>query len=134
MVLPRLNHPIPITISVVDETETTFDEDYREPVQQSERSEFVVQGQIKNFGQEMELDVGGRKVMATGYVLFRYIDLNTVGIVLKYNALITKLGNLDTHVYVIGLTPIGHYSDQGGPTMVRAYYNDRQPATGGFDL
>lgn len=135
MVLPNLKHPVNITVQVLNTTTTVFDNRHREPIQQSSRTaDQTVPGQVAWFGQEQEVDVGGRKVDATGYVLFRYVDLQAKSITLKFNDRFSRLGNTDALLYIVGLTPIGHYSDQGGATMVKAFFNDKQPTKGGFNL
>lgn len=134
MPIPNLIHPVPITIQQLDKASTVQDHNHREPVQQSVRNaDVIAPGQVMWFGLEMEVDLGGRKVQARGYVLFRYIDLNALSISLKYNDRITKMGIEDVGMYIVGLTPVGHYPDQSGATMVKAFVNDRQPAKGGFD-
>jgi hypothetical protein len=134
MPIPNLKHPVPINIESVDQGETIYDDNHREPVQQSVVTQInSVPGQIKWFKEEMEIDTGGRKVLATGYVLFRYVDLASHSLNLKFNCRFTKLGNESALVFVVGLTPIAHYPDQGGATMVKAFFNDRQPAKGGFN-
>ena len=68
---------------------------------------------------------------ASGYVLFRYVDLEAKSVVLKQNDRFLKLGKLDADVYVTALRPNGHYTDQGGATMVKAFFKDRQPSRQG---
>lgn len=135
MPIPNLLHPVPIDVVSIDSANTVQDDNHRESVQQSvTTSTLGVPGQVKWFSEEMEVDAGGRKVKATGYVLFRYLDLTARGVTLKFNNRFTKIGNTICLVFVVGFTPAGHYPDQGGATMVKAFFNDRQPATGGFDL
>jgi phosphoribosylaminoimidazole (AIR) synthetase len=73
---------------------------------------------------------GGIESEAAGYVLFRYIDLSAAGVTLKQQDRIIKMGHIDTDVYIIGLKPIGHYQDQNGASLVKAFFTDRAPSRG----
>lgn len=130
MVLPRLLHPINITIEQTDEANTVYDEDTREPVQQSTRRvTAVIQGQVQwGFSNNYTSQPQGAQETSDGYVLFRYRDLEAQGITLKREDRISKMGHLDVDVYISKLMPMGHYGDQNGATMVRAYFQDRQPS------
>ncbi len=135
MPVPRLLHPVPIDVLSIDDANTIQDDNHREPVQQSVTTPTLgVPGQVERYGEEMEIDLGGRKVKSTGYVLFRYLDLTARSLTLKFNSRFTKLGNETVLVFVVGFKPVAHYPDQGGATMVKAFFNDRQPAAGGFAL
>lgn len=129
--MPNLIHPINITIEQWSEGETIYDDDFREPVQQAARVETkVVKGQPNWDLQEASSTKGGVEQDASGYVLFRYIDLNAQGITLKRQDRFIKMGHLDTDVYIIALKPIGHYPDQNGASLVKAYFTDRAPSRG----
>jgi len=130
MAIPNLLHPVPVQISQTDESETIYDDDMREPVQQCVRGSTVtVYGQVKwGMDQKYNSRRQGVEEDSDGYVLFRYVDLNAAGITIKREDRFLKLGNIDVDVYVTGLRPEGHYSDQGGPTLVKAYFSDRQPS------
>ena len=39
-----------------------------------------------------------------------------------------KIGSVDTDVFITRLEFQGHYPDQGGPTLVKAHFTDRQPS------
>ena len=110
MPIPNLLHPVPIRIQQLDLTETYQDDDYREPIQQALYEETkIVNGQVI-FGSDEELNVklGGVAAGASGYVLFRYYDLNKKGIELKLNDRFIKIGNITIDAYIIKLTPKGH--------------------------
>ena len=128
--MPNLLNPVPISIEKIDRAGTYFDPDAREPIQQAERaSVVVVPGQV-SWGTQLGLEPqkAGPREGATGYVLFRYTDLTAAGVTLEDNDRFAKLGNVETDVYISKLEPCGHYKDQGGPTLVKAYFSDRQPA------
>ena len=134
MTLPNLLHPVPIVIEQLDQTNTVYDEDYREPVMQaSHATSKTLPGQVKwGLDDELAMSVGGPSEKADGYVLFRYVDLNAQSVTLKQNDRFTKIGNVETDVYIVSLKPIGHYPDAGGATMVKAFFSDRQPSRQGL--
>lgn len=134
MVLPRLLHPVNITLQTMDISNTIYDENHREPIPQTVRNgDEIVLGQASIYGREMEVDIGGKIIKATGYVLFRYIDLASKSITLKTDDRITKIGNLTCVYYIVGLTPIGHYPEFGA-TMVKAFFNDRHPSKNNYSI
>lgn len=126
---------MPIIIQQLDLAATIQDEDYREPVAQAARSsKKTVNGQVAWGGDaDLAYTKGGVQLKADGYVLFRYVDLAaaTPSITLRDNDRFTKLGLLEVDVYIVKLQPVGHYTDQGGATMVKAFFMDRQPARQG---
>ena len=77
----------------------------------------------------------GIEQSAKGYVLFRMVDLlnhPSGPISLKQNDKFIKLGTIVKDVYIVGLRYSGHYPDQAGPTLVKAFYADATAA--GFDI
>jgi len=116
MPVPNLLHPVPIQVQQLDTSETYQDDDYREPVQQAAHGETkTVQGQVLwSMKEALSVRLGGVEMQATGYVLFRYVDLSDQSIVLAVNDRLIKLGTLEVDVYVIKLQPMGHNSDVGG--------------------
>lgn len=141
MVMPNLIHPVPVTIEVLDQVRqednagdgSWFDDDFREPVQQAAREiNVIVDGQIMwDLTKELQASRAGAIQDSSGYVLFRYVDLEAKSIVLKVNDRFLKLGKIDSDVYVTALRPNAHYTDQGGATMVKAFFKDRQPSKQG---
>ena len=130
MVLPNLLHPIPIVIEQWVAATTIFDEETREPIQQSARAaRETVMGQVSWVVKDkVIITEGGTRLSADGYILFRYVDLQAKSLVLKKQDAIKKIGWQDTNVFIIALKPTGHYPDQSGATMVKAYFNDRVPS------
>lgn len=139
---PRILHPVPVTIEQVDVSDqatggdTFHDDDFREPVQQVDHDPaFIVDGQPK-WGSEDELGTtkGGVASGASGYVLFRFIDLENHPSgpkTLKQNDRFTKIGKIDTDVYIVSLRPVAHWNDIGGATLVKAFFADREPSRQG---
>ncbi len=130
MPLPNLLHRVNCTIEQIDRTGTLNDDDAREPVQHAERSAAVtVQGQPKWVSEEtLGTSRGGARSDSAGYVLFRYVDLNAAGVDLDINDRITIQGHIAAEVYVTKVQPIGHYADQNGASLVKAWFADRKPA------
>lgn len=128
MVLPRLLHPVPITIQQIDRSTTIYDDDFREEVQRVERSSDVqVPGQVSwEIDKRFRSALGGAIEDSEGYVLFRFRDLTAASVTLKREDRLTSLGNYACDVYVTALQPIGHYPDQGGPAMIRAFFKSQQ--------
>jgi hypothetical protein len=130
MVQPRLIHPCSITIKRVDHGTTLYDEDAREPLQQATRlTSVTIQGQV-SWADTSQKDTGRSGVLlnAQGYVLFRKLDLDAAGFAIQINDRISKMGHVETDVYVERLEWIGHYTELEGPTMIRAYFSDRLPS------
>lgn len=127
MPVPNLTHPVPCWIQSLDRGETFFDEDLREPIQSEVHGPTIIcPGQVMwVMDQKMSLSNSGVDEDSDGYVLFRFIDLNAKGIVLKREDRFIRLGKQDVDVYVIGLQPIAHYPDQGGATMIKAFFRDK---------
>lgn len=130
MPIPNLLHPVPVVIAKINRAGTRYDNDAREAVTQAARDSAVtVQGQVKWGLQEgLQPTKTGPKEDASGYVLFRRTDLATAGITLEQNDRFASIGGIDTDVYVSRIEWTGHYPSAGGPTMVKAYFADRQPA------
>lgn len=129
MSIPNLLDPVPVEIRQIDRGTTFEDPDAREPIQQAARKNVViVQGQAK-WGAQLQRghERGGSTEGSAGYVLFRIIDLNAKSITLGQNDRFSKIGNIDTDVYIERLEFTAHYADQGGPTLVKAHFRDRQP-------
>lgn len=130
MVLPNLIHPVPVIIEQWVAGETIYDEDTREPIQQAARSvRQTVNGQVSwTLKDDVIIAEGGTRLSADGYVLFRYVDLSAAGVTLQKQDAIKKIGWMDVNVYIIAMKPCGHYPDQNGASMVKAYFNDRAPS------
>lgn len=130
MVQPNLIHPVPVVVEKLSEADTYYDEDAREPIQDGARPvQTTVAGQVEWRAQkDISQMRGGLVENASGYVLFRRIDLAAAGIELEPEDRFASIGGIDTDVYVHRLEWVGHYPDAGGPTLVKAYFWDRAPA------
>jgi hypothetical protein len=134
--LPNLIHPIDVKIQQINIAATIYDEETREPIQKAARSATTtVKGQILwGKSENLKASAGGSEEQADGYVLFRYKDLIAKSIVLQLNDRFIKMGHVDTDVYITSIQPLGHYPDQNGPALVKAYFQDRQPSKQGQGL
>jgi len=130
MVLPNLLHPVPIQVSQLDTASSLYDDEAREPIQQATRSTVVtIPGQVKyGSSREASFHLGGLRENERGYVLFRQVDLDALSVTLKINDRIVKIGQIVQSADISRIEPVGHYPDQNGATMVRAYFSDRLPS------
>jgi hypothetical protein len=90
---------------------------------------------------------GNDRRQSHGYVLFRLVDVraaaNRAGFGqyrLKQNDRFLKFGvgpnAVETDLYIVDLRYSGHYPDQGGASLVKAFFEDRNPSKqnrGGVD-
>jgi len=60
--------------------------------------------------------------------VFRKVDLDAAGLVLQREDRFAKMGHVETDVYVISIEWQGHYPDQGGPSLLKAHFEDRGPS------
>lgn len=140
MTVPNLIHPVPVKIQQIRKDTTVQDNDFREPVQRSKKDATeTLQAQIAWKGEKiLVMSEGGAQEQADGYVLFRSIDLQAKSITLQQNDRIIEIGTgankKEVDLYIIKLQPIGHYPDRGGSTLVKAFFEDRQPSRQRLDL
>jgi hypothetical protein len=133
---PNLIHPIPVFIRKAEKSLTAVqDHNLHEPVGQVRRPQAPTRllaqiswGLDNNITQEM-LGISGS---CDGYVLFRTSDLRAKHFAIEVSDLIVQLGEDSAlqHVdlYISSLKWMGHYPDQHGSSLVRAYFQDRGPA------
>lgn len=133
--LPRLLHPVAVQIEQIARASTIVDADYREPVQQAIRSPRITcPGQVNwSMDDRVRASLIGAERESEGYVLFRRCDLRALGIAeLKQNDRIVAIGAganaRPVDLYIIGLRFEGHYPDQGGAALVKAFFKDRNPS------
>lgn len=130
MAIPNLLHPVPVAIQQKDSQATLVDDNFKEPIQQAARLANVsCPGQVKWYtDEELLAGHGGIQADSEGYVLFRYVDLAALGITLKLNDRFTRLGSVETDLYIVSMKHEGHWQDQGGPTLLKAFFRDRTPS------
>jgi len=135
MVLPNLIHPIPVEVEPLQRSQSIVDDDFREPIQSAVRSpRTTVLAQIKwGADEKLRVEAGGAAEGAEGYVLFRRLDLRAAGLdEVHTNDRIVSIGvganKTNVDLYVVHVQQMGHYPDQGGASLVRAWFKDRQPS------
>jgi hypothetical protein len=111
------------------------DEEYQEPVQQAAREAVVtVLGQVKwTIDERLRATLQGVETEAEGYILFRRVDLRAKSITeLKMDDRFIMVGvgpnARAVDLYIVGLRFEGHYTDQGGAALVKAFFKDRDPS------
>lgn len=131
MPMPRLIHPVDVTILRVDKSSTAYDRDAREPLRSVARVEVRTVAQVgyKSI-RDPAYQPQGIAVDAKGHLLFRVVDLDEVDYEPSEGDKITQIGIRAVELYVTACSDLGHYGDQGGATLVRAYFSDRTPASG----
>jgi len=125
---PKLIHPIPVTLELLKVGDTIYDPDTKEPVSDVARETVSLQAQVKFF-KENELSVGeqGPEKKSTGYLLFKRTDLVLIGISPKQGDKITKIGHeTGLEYFIIDSTPMAYYPDQGGHTLLKCSFQDRE--------
>lgn len=129
MALPNLLHPVNVVVEQISKATTEYDPDTREPIQQAARSTRVtLQGQARWRSQMREEDLkGGAVEGADGYVLFRHVDLEAASVTLQREDRVASIGHVQTDVYFVRFEWLGHYGDQDGPTLLKAFFEDRGP-------
>jgi hypothetical protein len=131
MPVPNLIHPINVTVMAIHKAATRYDDDAREPVRSvTRRTPLVVPAQVSYQIPRPDLLPIGVSEKASGYMLFRRVDLLARGYAPARGDKFSKVGHETADLYVLHVEPLGHYQDQNGSTLVRAYFADRQPATG----
>lgn len=135
MVLPNLIHPVAVVVEPLARASSVVDDDFREPIQNASRpNRYTVKGQINwGFDDDNRPTFLGTESQSEGYVLFRFKDLRAAGInAIKQGDRFLSFGSgpnqQNVDVYVVKIKQMGHYPDQKGPALVRAYFQDRHPS------
>jgi hypothetical protein len=136
IVLPNLIHPVPVFLRKAEKALTAVqDDNLHEPVGQVRRQQaptrFLAQ---VSWGKDQRQDqvAGGAASASDGYLLFRPADLRGRHFEIEVGDCIVQIGEgnaaRSTDLYVVALTWMGHYPDQNGASLVRAYFEDRSPS------
>jgi hypothetical protein len=133
--LPRLIHPVQIEVEKIQRAVAPMDDDYAEPTQQAVRGpRIAVPGQVKwGMDERLRATLTGAEQESEGYIVFRRVDLRAKGLIEiaqndRFTAIGTGLNRVEVDLYVIGLRYEGHYPDQGGAALVKAFFKDRFPS------
>jgi len=133
---PNLIHPIPVYLRQAERELTAVqDDNLHEPVGQVRRPQAPTRlvAQVKwGLDQDQAAAEGGRRGSSDGYLLFRTADLRAKHITLAEGDCIVQIGEgnatQQTDLYITGFRWMGHYPDQRGASLVRAYFEDRAPS------
>ena len=130
MPIPNLINPIDVKIEQIDKSSTFYDDDVREEIQiVRRRTTVTMKGQVKwDFEMSLKPGAGGAQEDASGYALFRFIDLDAKGIQIERGDRFIELGGRPANVYVVKTQPTATYGDTNGPTMLKAFFSDREPS------
>jgi hypothetical protein len=136
MPTPMLLHPIPVKLRKSDRAFTAaWDENFREPVGQVRRKQRPIElvAQVKNIRVEnVVLKEGGKSEHADGYLLFLASDLERRKVTIETGDRIVEIGSgsrtREVDYYVVQVTGRGHYPEHFGHTMIKAFFQDREPS------
>lgn len=140
--LPNLIHPIVVWLRQIDRARTAvMDDVLKEPIGQARRKlkpiRLVAQMSIGDTDRPRQSE-GGVVEESAGYLLFRTSDLRRAKITIDRGDRIVKIGDppnqRDADLYILKLQWRGHYQDQGGPTLLKAFFEDRHPSRQRGDL
>jgi len=136
MLLPRLLHPIRVELRKKDlEYTPLMDDNLNEPIGQVRREQatIVLKAQIKIDDADAAVATEGPiEEQDRGYLLFLTRDLHAKQITIERGDRIVKIGEgknaRDVDLYIVRLRWRGHYPKAGGPTLLKAYFEDRHPS------
>ena len=134
MPIPNLLHPLNITIGAIDDAASAsgkrFDAQAREPRRQVKRTTVNARADVGwNIGSLPDFLQAGVSEDVKGYLVFRFIDLDSLGYTPAIGDKITKIGRRSKELYLVNLKDAGHYPDTDGATLLYAFFTDRRPAT-----
>ena len=129
MVRPNLIHPVNVQIEQGDKANTKFDENAREPVRKMTLiSAITLSAQVKwKNTDNPQPEFQGVTEDSNGYLLFRFFDLTKAGVTLARGDKIIKIARATYELFITQLIPAGHYPDQNGPSLLKAFFADRNP-------
>jgi hypothetical protein len=134
MPVPNLINFVDVTVEQIDKAATIYDPDSREPIQSAARAvPFTIKGRPKWLSsKELQVMDQGAADQARGYVLFRVVDLVAQGVTIAIGDRVTVVGVApgvtDQEVYITRLQPTAYWADQGGHTLLKAWFTDREPS------
>lgn len=133
---PNLLHKTPVYIRQIDRKFTAgYDDNLHEPVGQARREKKPIrlEAQVKiGDTSAPKASAGGVVEDSEGYCLFRVFDLKNAGITLDRGDRIVQIGDGNgkrmTDYYLTKFVYLGHYANHGGPTLIKAFFEDRKPS------
>jgi len=129
LVEPTLIHPVAVTIQQKDAVNTPFRSDAREPVRTMVRkADKALRAQVNwRNTNDPTATYEGISEECDGYLLFKLKELAAASVTLQRGDRITKIAGTTYELYITQLKPCGHYPDQGGPSMIKAFFATRNP-------
>lgn len=137
---------VPVHVRLVNKAAAaTFqDEDAREPVRNVSMTPAhgvaasVISGQVVfNRYNDPTSQKHGRIDTTRGHFTMRQLDIDsyitasTISRAPQADDVITLLGKFAGEWYIDDVTPVGHYADQGGHTLMQFWFESREPKIGG---
>ena len=115
-IIPRLIHPINVSIKRLDVATTVVDDFFDEPDLDGQGTKFnyldsiIVKGQVaySKFS-ELASSKGGDVPKGDGHIIFNKVDIDGLDPVLKKNDLIISIANVDCIFFIIDIQPFSHY-------------------------
>jgi hypothetical protein len=134
--LPRLLHPVPVFIRKKDvEFTAAYDHNLHEPIGQVRREQKPIRlmAQVRiNDTDAAQATQGPITETSTGYLLFLTRDLDDARITIERGDQIVQIGEDDfareVDYYIIKTQWRGHYPRAKGPTLMKAFFEDRHPS------
>jgi len=134
--IPRLIHPVPVTIKQLDRSATVMDDNAGEPIGRAATDAAVIleaQVKWKALGKPQPEFAGPREKDKV-YLLFRHLDLTAATVTIKRGDRFVLIGTRTVNLYVTYFEDRGHYTDQGGATLLTVWLGDRRPSEQDGDL
>ncbi|MCK5019295.1 MAG: hypothetical protein KAS32_19705 [Candidatus Peribacteraceae bacterium] len=117
---------------LINKVNTLMDDDAKEPVGKPARTSKSLSGQIYFQDQTWESGREGILDKTLGYVVFRVYDLGLANVTIRVGDHITAMGvnagQVSLPLYVYRFRYRAHHPDQGGYTLLKAWFTDRKPA------
>lgn len=130
--IPNLIHPIPVTIELLDHSQSVFNDTFREPVGGGARPKrYVIPGQVFDQDTINNAIETGLKRIVEGYVAFRIVDMNRIlpaNRRVQRNDRIVQFGtgaNVEpVDFYIYRIRRRAHYAH--GATLCMCWYRDME--------
>lgn len=134
--LPRLLHPVPVYLRKKDlEYTAEYDDNLHEPIGQVRREQKPIRlrAQVKiNDTDEASATQGSVNERSEGYLLFLTRELNAAKLVIERGDRVVQIGDGDNarevDYYITKFQWRGHYPRAQGPTLLKAFFEDRHPS------
>lgn len=132
----KLIHPITVYLRKSDKQQTAvMDDVLHEPVGQVRRELKPIKlvAQIADGKTDDAMASSGGSILESdGYLLFRTKDLREASTTVEIGDRVVQIGEVpndhEVDYYIVRLKYMGHYPSHKGSSLVRAYYEDREPS------